>query len=318
MEASPLTGNARKGYFFVFLTGVFFAFEVIGFKEIFRIYHLAPAIAAFYGVAIAFLFVTPYFLFHAGRRQSVILTITRDGKVLLLGTFMNSIGILLYYYALRISDLGPSAVLIKMTVLYNVLLGVFLLNEKLRFHEIIGMILAICGIVAISTLEGQIKITSAGIILVSAFFFATQSYLIKRFVPKIDGLAFAYLRLLLLSCFFLSYILIVQTWTWLSIELSLALGFFSILGYFLGRAFYFEAHNHLPISKLNATLLIEPVFLVGIGIFFMHEAISLKKILGTTLILSGLYLIIFHKRKNQNETRLEDRTQTTKKPHSSQ
>jgi drug/metabolite transporter (DMT)-like permease len=296
MVLPPLNGNPKKGYFFVFLTGVFFAFEVIGFKEIFKRYNLSPEIAAFYGVGIAFLLVTPYFLFNKNRRKTLVTTINRDGKILLIGTLLNAIGIIMYYHALRISDLGPSALLIKMTVLYNVLLGVFLLNEKLKTFESIGIFLAIAGIIAISTLEGQIEISSAAIILISAFFFASQSYLIKKYIPNIDGLAFAYLRLLLLSLFFAGYIFYIKSWVILSLGLAFSLGLFSVLGYFLGRAFYFEAHNHLPISKLNSTLLIEPVFLMAVGVVFMDEPLPLKKILGTTLILSGLYLLIFHKR----------------------
>lgn len=292
-----MTGNAKKGYFFVFLTGVFFSFEVIGFKEIFKTFQLRPEIAAFYGVAIAGLLVTPYFFLNLSRRNSLKITILTNGKVLLVGTFFNAIGIVMYYYALRISDLGPSAVLIKMTVLYNVILGVAFLKEEMRSFELVGILLAILGIILISSLEGQIQVTSAIIILISAFFFAIQSYLIKRYIINIDGMAFAYLRLLLLSFFFACYISINGTWVVLSPLLTLALGLFSLLGYFLGRAFYFEAHNHLPISKLNSTLLIEPVFLMAIGVLFMNEPLPPKKIAGTALIMLGLYLLIFHRQR---------------------
>ncbi|TGN10545.1 DMT family transporter [Leptospira ilyithenensis] len=292
-----MTGNERKGYFFVFLTGVFFAFEVIGFKEIFRRYQLPPEIAAFYGVFGSFILVSTFFLFRKTNRDKVILTVKRDGKVLLLGTFLNSIGIILYYQALRISDLGPSAILIKTTVLYNVLLGVLFLKETLRNFEVLGIILSLAGIYFISTLGGQISVESSVLILISAFFFASQSYLIKRFVPEILGLEFAYLRLLLLSVFFIGYIHSIGTWEVLSTEVILALTFFSLLGYFLGRAFYFQAHNYLPIGKLNATLLIEPIFLMGIGILYMEEPFSARKLVGSGLILFGLYLLVFHKRK---------------------
>ncbi|WP_342776258.1 DMT family transporter [Leptospira ognonensis] len=297
MEQNQLNGNAKKGYFFVFLTGVFFSFEVIGFKEIFKKFHLRPEIAAFYGVAIAALIVTPFFLFNLKRRESLKTTIRNNGKVLLVGTFCNAIGIVMYYYALRISDLGPSAVLIKMTVLYNVILGVAFLKEEMRGFEMIGILFAILGIILISSLDGQIQVTSAIIILISAFFFAIQSYLIKRYIENIDGLAFAYLRILLLSFFFACYITMNGSWVVLSPVLTFALGLFSLLGYFLGRAFYFEAHNHLPISKLNSTLLIEPVFLMAIGVLFMHEPLPPKKIMGTVFIMSGLYLLIFHRQR---------------------
>ncbi|EMY69291.1 DMT family transporter [Leptospira vanthielii] len=292
-----MTGNEKKGYFFVFLTGVFFAFEVIGFKEIFRIFNTEPEIAALFGVGFAFLVVTPYFLFSKKRRIKVKTTIRRDGIILILGTISNAIGIVLYYYALKQTDLGPAAILIKTTVLYNVLLGVFFLGERLKRMEVFGIAIAILGIYMISTLEGQIKIVSAFCILLSAFLFAIQSYMIKKYVPEILGLEYAYLRLFLLSIFFFLYSVYIGSFHIPNLSIIFVLGLFSLLGYFLGRAFYFEAHNYLPISKLNATLLIEPIFLMFVGILFMNEPIDVQKLVGAGLILAGLYLIVFHKQK---------------------
>lgn len=292
-----MTGNEKKGYFFVFLTGVFFALEVIGFKEIFRKYNTEPEIAALFGVGFAFFVVTPYFLSSKKRRAKVIITIRRDGFILILGTISNAIGIVLYYYALKQTDLGPAAILIKTTVLYNVMLGVLFLGEKLKMMEVFGIVLAIIGIYMISTLEGQIKILSAFCILLSAFLFAIQSYMIKKYVPEILGLEYAYLRLFLLSVFFFLYSLWICSFQIPDLSIIVALGLFSLLGYFLGRAFYFEAHNYLPISKLNATLLVEPIFLMFVGILFMKELIDSQKLAGAGLILTGLYLIVFHKQR---------------------
>lgn len=292
-----MSGNEKKGYFFVFLTGVFFALEVIGFKEIFRNYNIEPEIAALFGVGFAFIIVTPYFLTSKRRRSKVIITVRRDGIILTLGTISNAFGIILYYYALKQTDLGPAAILIKTTVLYNVMLGVLFLGEMLKKIEIFGIAIAILGIYMISTLEGQIKIISAFCILLSAFLFAIQSYMIKKYVPEILGLEYAYLRLLLLSVFFFLYSLWIGSFQIPDISIIVILGLFSLLGYFLGRAFYFEAHNYLPISKLNATLLIEPIFLMFVGILFMKEPIDSQKLAGAGLILTGLYLIVFHKQK---------------------
>ncbi|GBF50163.1 EamA-like transporter family protein [Leptospira ryugenii] len=295
-----MTGDHKKGYLYIFLTGLFFSIEVIGFKQVFRLYHLAPEIAAFYGVSISFHFVSPFFLAKKVNRARLLRTIQSDGLILLIGTSLNSIGILLYYYGLRISDLGPSALLIKMTVLYNVLLGVLLLGDRLRSFEVFGILLAIIGIVVISSLQGQIQFSSAVIMLISAFFFASQSYLIKRYIPKIDGICFAYLRLGILTLIFACYIISQNSWHEIPIPVALSLGLFSLFGFFLGRAFFFEAHNHLPISKLNAILLIEPVVLLFIGILFLGEAVSVQKFFGTFLIIGGLYLLIFHKQKSKN------------------
>jgi len=70
------------------------------------------------------------------------------------------------------------------------------------------------------------------------------------------------------------------------------LGIVSVSGLMFGRAFYFEAHKHLDISKLNTAMLIEPVFVLLIAYFFLSESLSLKKLSGTLFILVGLWLVI--------------------------
>lgn len=296
-----MNGNEKKGYFFVFLTGVFFSAEVIGFKEIFRVTNLPPEIAALFGVGGCFLFLLPFFIANKKRRENTILTFKRDGRILILGTISNAVGIVLYYQALKKSDLGPSAILIKTTVLYNVMLGYFLLGERLRPIEVFGICLAIFGIYQISSLEGQISFLSSAYILLSAFFFAIQSFLIKKYVPNILGIEYAFLRLFLLTIFFTFYSILISSFRIPDYSIILTLASFSFLGYFLGRAFYFEAHNYLTISKLNATLLIEPIFLLFIGIIFFSEPGDLRKIFGGGLILLGLYLIVFYRPKVKSQ-----------------
>lgn len=291
-----MTISEKKGYFFVFLTGLFFSCEVLGFKSIFTEYQIFPILAAFFGVFGSFLLVTPLAFFNQLSRQRVIITIQRDWFALVLGTFFNSIGVGFYYLALNQSELGPSAILVKTTALFNVLFGIFFLGEAFTRKDIIGLVLTLAGVYLISSLGDGISFGSSFLILTSALFFSTQSFLIKRFAPEIFGLEFAYLRLGLLSFFFAIALTNFGLWAWPGVGLVLKLIGFAFLGFFLGRAFYFEAHKSLPIGKLNSVMLIEPVFLLIIGILFLNESLSWKKLIGCFGILFGLYLLVFHTR----------------------
>ncbi len=295
-----MTGSEKKGYLFVFLTGVFFALEVLGFKSIFKNEKIFPILAAFIGVFGSFLLLTPFAFFNANHRERVMITIRRDGFALLLGTFFNSIGVSLYYFALSQSELGPSAILVKTTALFNVLFGIFFLKEAFTRKDALGLTLTFAGVYLIGSMGEGISFFSSFMILASALFFSTQSFLIKRFAPEIFGIEFAYLRMGLLSFFFAMALSFLKLWALPETELVFKLIGFAFLGFFLGRAFYFEAHKSLPIGKLNSVMLIEPVFLLLIGILFLNESLSWKKILGSFGILFGLYLLVFHTRaKNQ-------------------
>jgi len=297
-----LTGPEKKGYFFVFCTGVFFSLEVLGFKSIFQTSSASPVLLAFYGVLSAFGFLTPLLWGKKQSRERLVITFQRDGLALFLGTFLNSLGVGLYYTALRTSELGPAAVLVKMTAVFNVFFGILLLGETFGRRDKIGLTLAFLGVYFLGSGKGLGSWRSAVLVLVAAFFFSTQSYLIKRFAPAIFGLEFAYWRLGILSFFFFLYLLMSDELTTISWELGMKVGFYSFLGFFLGRAFYFEAHKLLPIGKLNSVMLLEPMVLLILGVLLWSEEVSFQKFFGAFCILVGIGLLVLHPRKSPEKS----------------
>ena len=54
----------------------------------------------------------------------------------------------------------------------------------------------------------------------------------------------------------------------------------------------------LPLSVANSMMSMVPVLILGGGVFFFHEKVNINNITGFALIISGLLMIAFSKRKN--------------------
>lgn len=290
-----MTGLEKKGYLYVLLTGIFFSIEVIGYKSVFQEYRIPPILAAFTGISFSFLLVSPWCLATKVRRERIRTTLKRDTFAFFLGTTLNAIGVALYYFALSKSELGPASVLVKTTALFNVLFGVVFLGERFSIRDRFGLLLAILGIYLMSTIRG-FGLESLWILL-SAFFFSFQSFLIKKYAPKIHPIEFAYLRLFVLAFWFGIFIFYQGIWEIIPLEIILRLGLYSFLGFFLGRAFFFAAHHFLPIGKLNSVMLLEPIFLLAFGILIWGEEVSLAKLAGAFLVLLGILLLVLPTRQ---------------------
>jgi drug/metabolite transporter (DMT)-like permease len=283
----------RKGYLLISIATVFFALEYIALKYIFvRIPSVTPEMASFWGLLGAGIIASPFFLRSRHSRHKIARTIRQDGKILLLVSFLTSFGAFFWFISLARTNLGPLSLLVKSSILFSILWGFIFLKERLSFIESSGVLLAILGMILISSLKEGINLISVAYILSSSFLFSMQSFFIRKFSPNIQGKEFAYLRTLLMS-FFLGLVFFFQGQvTMLPVKHLLFLSLAVSFGVLAGRAFFFDAHKFLEISKLNTFLFLEPAILLIAGVLLFNEIFSWRKITGALTIFLGLYLIL--------------------------
>lgn len=295
----------KKGYIYIFIATIFFASSYIGLKYAFvHFKDLSPANASFWGMLGASLLGTPVFLRSKKSIKKLQDTIIRDGKILLLVSFITSFAAFLWFMALENTSLGPHSLLVKSSIVFAVILGVIFLKERIGSEQISGIALAITGIVLISTLAREVQLIYVMLVMLSSFIFALQSFFIRKYSPNINGKEFAYLRTILISLFLGSAFLIQKKLVLIPLDIFFVLSISVCMGALIGRALYFEAHKYLEISKLNIILLFEPVLLLTAGSFIFGEVISTKKITGAIFIILGLWLLVYRdfiRRKNKIE-----------------
>ncbi|MES0489977.1 MAG: DMT family transporter [Leptospirales bacterium] len=285
--------NVSKGYLFAVITAIFFGINSLGIRYAFNQYpSLNPETGMVWGFIGALILVLPYYVTSSPARKRLIVSFKRDGWVILAISVLTSIGGVLWIFALKHAAAGVVSLLAKVIIVYSAIFGLIFLKERFTLIELSGFALLIPGVFLIATLESQVAPKAVAAVLVSAFIYAIQSLLVKKYAPQLHGMEFTYLRAICMVILFGTIFVLLGRVIFIPIEVVFILGTVSVSGMMLGRALYFEAHKYLEISKLNSAMLIEPVIVLVAAFFLLGEPLDAKKVYGGLFILVGLWLLI--------------------------
>ena len=204
-------------------------------------------------------------------------------------------------------EAGIAALVVQLEVPFLVLLGVFLLREKLELRKWFGILIAFCG-VAIMTQQDEFSgsVTSMLLVVGGAFSWALGQVMIRK-LKDIDGLqvttwiaVFAFPQLLVMSLLFEEgQIEAIQdaapiVW-WAVVYLGVVM---TALGYY----FWNTLIRRHDVGKIAPFLLLLPVFSVIGGVVFLNEVPTLTKLAGGAIILFGVAIILFTPARNKTKT----------------
>lgn len=286
--------NKEKLGYLLILGSIFSAaIMYITFDYAFRKFdELSPENAIFYANLGALLISSPYFLRSKKSRKNLKNTFSINWKIIILVAFLSAFGASLWFYAIYEAKSGLVALLNQSEILFAFLLGIIFLKEKISLKEIPGLFIAILGFFVLSNLDGEISALVVAAILISRLSYATQSFIIKKFVPKMDGFSFGFMRQIFMAIFIGVIFGLSGKITNISFTPICIVSLGMIFNVIIAKSLFFEAHKYLPISKLNLIRLLEPIAIL-IGTFLIFgDLISMQKLIGSILITFGLLLFI--------------------------
>ncbi|MCF7831248.1 DMT family transporter [Candidatus Gracilibacteria bacterium] len=280
---------------------VVLTFFYLGSDFVLRNWGLAPEQMMSWGWGAAMVVMTPFFLFRSKTRTTLRGEWKKYWKFLVIISFVTVGAGLLFLYGIDKAGSGPVALLENMQPIFALLLGMMFLSERLNRGEIFSALLIFGGISLISALKGEVTPDAVFALVGSSFLYALHSFLFKQFGKEANTVCFVFLRGWLSAVLLWLLILMVGKVEWVGWEVLFILALINVLGMGVARYFFFQAHKHLPISKLNIFLLLQPVgVLLGTFLIF-GDPVSFQKILGAILILSGGFFFARSKKeKNLN------------------
>ena len=209
----------------------------------------------------------------------------------------------LTYTGLNIIDASSAVLLVMLEVPFGIVIAFFLLKEIPTIKNIIGLIIAFIGVFILTgapNLEG--KYIGVLLVLSGAFTWSLWAVMAKSLSKKIGAFAlmtwlcvFSGPMLLLVSLLFdgnpISYFLSANINSWLTV---IFLGFFlQPVGY---GAWYYVLKRY-PVNKVMPVLLILPVTGLITSVFLLGESPPNQVFLGGAIIIFGVGMILFTKKK---------------------
>ena len=211
----------------------------------------------------------------------------------------------LTYNGLNIIDASSAVLLIQLEVPFGILIAFFLLKEIPSIKNIIGLVIAFFGVFILTgapNLEG--KYFGVLLTLSGAFTWSLGAVMAKPLSKKIGAFAlmtwlavFSGPMLILISTIVngnpIQYILIANFNSWLTV---LYLGFFMQPAAY--GAWYYVLSKY-PVNKVMPVLLLLPITGLITAIFLLGEDPPKQVFLGGTVIVLGVGMILFGKKKNK-------------------
>jgi drug/metabolite transporter (DMT)-like permease len=242
------------------------------------------------------------FLTASGKVRQVFKLSLRDALISMgLGVFGFFLYQILTFSALSRIPASMNAVLVSSNVVFIALLAALILKERVGPIRIIGMILAVCGVVLVTFNKGfsigdgggSIDLLGCSFSLLAALSAALYSVIGKKVLVTNDPLIVAALAifsgavlLTILTAVTVGFSEVYQA-GWATILLMVFLGI-TMIG--IAYPLWFVCLKRFPASQISIYIYLTPVFAVILSLIILHERFSWLFWAGGAFILGGIII----------------------------
>jgi chloramphenicol-sensitive protein RarD len=245
--------------------------------------HIPPAQILLHRIIWSFVFLAIILL--AKRHISWLATAFTSRKILprfILSAIIICINWFIYIWAVSVERVVDASLGYFISPLMNVVFGYFLLQERLRFCQLIAVIIASAGVLWIIIQAGEMPWIGLGI----AISFSTYG-LLRKTAPlnSLDGLSLETLLLTPFALIFMYFLsasnqnIFMQEGIKTQLLLILAGPITA-----LPLLFFAAGARLIPMSLLGILQYIGPTLQMSIGIFLFNESLNIHKLIGFSLI----------------------------------
>lgn len=227
--------------------------------------------------------------------------------VLMVGVLSAVIVPVVFFLGLKYTSGVNVSLFINISTIILILFGIFFLHEKITYYAVIGIVLMLGGIAAISTngFQEQISFSKGDLfIFLLAFIGAATTIFIKKYSIFKQPHLFVSTRSILGSVILGPIVFLTKPNEIMNVNLIveylptfIAYAFFVVL---MGYLLEFWAIKQIPLSIYSITLLVSPVIGILYSIIFLKEQLLLPHILGSILILGGLFISMLHQHQTKH------------------
>jgi drug/metabolite transporter (DMT)-like permease len=231
----------------------------------------------------------------------------REFKILMgISLFMYMINFGLIYWAQQYLSAGITAILTSSFPLFASIISHFVFkSEPFNMYTYSGVAAGIVGIVVIFydqlVISGFNLIMSiaASAVLVAVFCNAASVVIIKKYLEKMDHVLIVFYQTWMSSIFLVALTFIIKSST--PVQWSMR-GFLSILfigafNYSIGFLVYFKLLKQMNVTTLSFITYIIPLVALVCNYIVYGEVLSIRSLIGMSIIFSGLWLSRVYGRK---------------------
>jgi len=229
-------------------------------------------------------------------------------------SFIVSIQLALSGLGLKYYGGGLSSVLTYTQPMIVFILAVLFLKEKLLLSRLIGTLIGFLGVAILLGGDSTVEISYASLLLLGAFLWAVSTIYYKLKLRSIDPLITNFIQVSISSIILYAISFPIEPQPIMTLEYLAILIYSGPIAVGVGATIWLTLLGRMDASVLSSSSFIVPLIAVVSSHLILWEEISLKTVIGSTLIVGGVYLVnyshgrfIIGSRRCIMEGRLSDR-----------
>lgn len=207
----------------------------------------------------------------------------------------------------------PGGLFSVLVYVQPILLGVFawaMLGEHLSSIRIVGLIIGFIGILIASWdgLSHHVSFMGVGLALLTGISWAYGVIYVKKVSKDLNAFWMVAIQSMIGGGFLLSSGLVVENASeivWNG-PFIFGLSFGVTIGMSVAYIIYYTLINQGEASKVGSATFLVPIIAVCIGVLFLDETLTIKLLIGMTLVGISIYLVNFNENKIKRKNVLRD------------
>lgn len=233
------------------------------------------------------------------------------GTVALSGLMGITLYAVLQNIAMQWTSASSATLIIASYPAITLLLESLIYKVKMNLFKIIGILIAIVGVVILSYVKAdtrqQGELLGVVLLLVAGIAWAFYNFLTKKVVNRYPSISLLFYQTLF-GAIFMAPLALFERGDWaaptaLTFSMMLFLGLFcSVLAFLL----YNNGLKKLPASSVTSMLNLVPIFGVFFSWVLLGEQVSLRKVIGGVVIIAGVMISARQTKSNKLEVSIEE------------
>jgi len=284
-----------KGVILTFASAACISVTFVASKQALR--ELSPLAFTPVWFGVASLWGIGFYLLRSGPKLPTELK-TSVRPILLIG-LLNSIANLLLFSAINLGDPTLAVFFSRSETIYSVLLGAWLLSERMVRYQWGGVAMAIVGAGVMTFQAGPVEWLMLMILLVSTLFLSFSRLVAKKNIATVEPLILSTARTILMTLMLGFVGLVFGQLIWPSPTAWLWIIGGSFFGPFLSYVLFYKGLRTLDLAKGSVIRATQPLFVAVYSLILFGTFITGQQFIGGMIMIGGVGLMLWQRQKNE-------------------
>ncbi|MFY0642956.1 MAG: DMT family transporter [Bacteroidia bacterium] len=217
-------------------------------------------------------------------------------RLLVLRGLFGTVGIAFFFYTLHHMPLASAVVVHYLTPIFTALLAFLLVKERLKPIQLVFFALCFAGILVIKGFDARVDGLVLSIGVLGTIGAASAYNIISMLKDSEHHLVIMFYFPLVTIPLVLIYIAITGDWSWVGYKDWLLLITIGVLTY-AAQYFLTRSYQDGQVNKVSIVSYLGIVYAIVFGYFIFNESYNWQASLGVAMVVSGVMLNVWFKRK---------------------